>query len=121
MKESENLIFQIVYRFYERATSDIIIGHHFRHIPDFNTHLPRISAFWEIQLYGKTNRNLSEGFNLINIHKPLQIKKAQVRRWIIIFKEVLEEFDQKLEKKIKVQWIEKLNNFEKMFLESNLF
>ena len=69
-------ILNIVQRFYDKAKSDILIGYHFRNIADFETHIPRIASFWEIQLLGKTHRVIDQNFDVLKAHLPLGIKKA---------------------------------------------
>jgi hypothetical protein len=49
----------VVTAFYSEAKNDILIGYHFRNIPDFEEHIPRIITFWEIQLLGKSSFKIS--------------------------------------------------------------
>ncbi len=87
--KTEDFILSTVEKFYAVATVDFLIGYHFRHITDFETHIPRIAAFWDLQLIGSTARTLDAPFDVINKHMPLLIKPGEVGRWVTLFNEVL--------------------------------
>ena len=87
----EEFILNTVEKFYAKATTDFLIGYHFRHITDFETHIPRIASFWDIQLLGAPTRSLEAPFDVINKHIPLMIKPGEVGRWVVLFKEALLE------------------------------
>lgn len=110
----------IVAKFYEKATVDVLIGYHFRHIPDFAAHLPRIEAFWELQLLGKTDKELSLPLDVIRAHVPLKIHRGEVGRWIKLFEETLQEHQQKDVHHLTERWREKLNHFQQVFLQAPL-
>lgn len=114
-----SFIEQVVVTFYQKATTDFLIGYHFRHIHDFDTHIPRIVDFWEIHLlpglHVSERAKKAEPFQLINIHRPLIIKKGEVGRWIILFQQTLEETDQH---ELKEKWLSKLEFFRNVFLNS---
>jgi hemoglobin len=112
--KTEDLIIQVVQAFYEKAKSDVLIGYHFRIIPDFELHIPRIAAFWEIQLQGKTNRTLEAPFDILKVHLPLNIKRGELGRWLVLFKKTLEE--QPVPDELKTLWLERLDFFEERFL-----
>ena len=114
----EQWIFQVVDAFYEKAKTDVLIGYHFRIISDFDEHIPRIAAFWEIQLLGSTQRALSEPFDVMKVHIPLGIKRGELGRWLVLFRKTLDEqtlshpeFSQ-----LKELWLQRLNFFEGVFL-----
>lgn len=133
----EKYIEEVVYDFYEVATKDFLIGYHFRKIalqekkPDhpllppmeaFKDHLPRISIFWKNQLLGEKVPENSPPFNLINVHHELKIRKGELGRWLVLFKEVLK--NKATEKNLSQEiidlnnmWLEKLDFFEKVFLK----
>jgi len=110
------MIEKMVDKFYQTAIQDILIGYHFKKIPDFSTHLPRIYAFWRKILLNEP----SEMFNSIDLmraHLPLNIKKAEVRRWGMLFKEVLEQnLTQDLQ--LKKNWQNKIDEFVEIFLKN---
>lgn len=115
---SADFILETVEKFYAKATTDFLIGYHFRHITDFDTHIPRIATFWDIQLLGAPTRSLNEPFDVINKHMPLMIKPGEVGRWVVLFKEVLDQqkkthpdFEDLIEK-----WFLKLEFFREKFL-----
>lgn len=110
-------ILQVVQSFYDKARTDILIGYHFRIIKDFDTHIPRIASFWDIQLLGSTERELSEPFDVVNLHLPLGIKKGELGRWLVLFRKTLsEQYDRQPEmRKFEESWEEKLKFFEKVF------
>lgn len=109
---------EVVWAFYDKARIDILIGYHFRNIPDFNEHIPRIVAFWEIQLLGSTDRELKAPFDIINVHLPLGIKSGEVGRWLVLFRKTLDEKAAKYPemKEFKEFWEVRLKFFEGVFL-----
>lgn len=116
--KSEEFILETVEKFYAKATADFLIGYHFRHIDNFETHIPRIAAFWEIQLLGHTQRVLDAPFDIINKHVPLLIKPGEVGRWSILFKETLsdQKYHHPEELELIDKWYEKLDWFREKFL-----
>ncbi|TNE99313.1 MAG: hypothetical protein EP326_08385 [Deltaproteobacteria bacterium] len=125
------IIEEIVTEFYKKATSDFMIGYHFRKIATekgenplappieaFADHIPRITTFWEIQLTGKTEQVYSP-FDLITLHKQLSIRKGEVGRWVLLFKETLNDY-KKSNEELVMKWETKISEFEKRFLESSI-
>lgn len=119
-----DLITKIVEDFYRLATVDVMIGYHFRKIREkdgehplkppleaFSKHLPRITNFWEVQLLGEKIKGKS--FDLISLHRELGILPGELGRWLLLFRQVLENYDQKNE--LIILWKEKLDHFEKIF------
>ncbi|MBA2405688.1 MAG: preprotein translocase subunit TatC [Bdellovibrionales bacterium] len=90
MTESE-WIFQVVTSFYNKAKNDVLIGYHFRIITDFDSHIPRIASFWDLQLQGATERTITEPFDVMKVHIPLKIKRGELGRWLVLFKKTLDE------------------------------
>lgn len=107
-------IFQIVNSFYGLAKNDILIGYHFRIIKDFDEHIPRIAAFWELQLLHSTPRKFGAPFDVIRIHELMNIKRGELGRWLVLFKKVLNETEDFPE--LKAEWFKKLDSFEDKFL-----
>lgn len=116
----EILIAQVVEAFYKKATLDVLIGYHFRDIKDFNSHLPRINSFWEIQLLGKPSSSIDPPLDIIRSHLPLKIKPGEVGRWIKLFKETLAENKDSDQYTLFATWDKKLNQFEQIFLQNPL-
>jgi truncated hemoglobin YjbI len=114
----EQWIFQVVDAFYQRAKTDVLIGYHFRNIQDFESHIPRIAAFWEIQLLGATKRELTESFDVMKAHIPLNIKRGELGRWLVLFRQSLELQVHKDASffELKEKWLERLSFFEGVFL-----
>jgi len=86
-----------------------MIGYHFRVIEDFDSHIPRIIGFWERQLLNQTDYKSTIPFDLINVHRPLGIKLGELNRWVILFKETLNE--NKIESTDQDFWLEKVSIF----------
>lgn len=84
-------IFNVVNSFYDKAKVDILIGYHFRVVEDFETHIPRIATFWELQLLGKASRPLSEPFDVMRIHSVMGIHRGELGRWLLLFRKTLDE------------------------------
>lgn len=117
---TEEYIALVVKNFYAKATVDILIGYHFRHIQDFDSHFPRINAFWEIQLLGKTSIALETPLDAIRAHIPLKIHRGEVGRWMKLFKQTLEENRIQDSNSLNDLWEKKLTHFEQIFLQSPL-
>lgn len=117
MNENE-WIFHVVHSFYEKAKNDVLIGYHFRIIDDFETHIPRIASFWDLQLLGKTQRTISEPFDVMKVHIPLGIKRGELGRWLVLFKKTLDEETEKHPefREFKELWLIRLTFFEGVFL-----
>ncbi len=111
-------ILKVVTRFYDKAKTDILIGYHFRIVQDFETHIPRIAAFWEMQLLGSTERDFGEPFDVMKVHTPMGIKRGEVGRWLVLFKKTLDEEVQKRPEfsSMKEKWLKRLDFFEGVFL-----
>lgn len=111
-------ILQVVDSFYQKAKIDILIGYHFRNIPDFETHIPRIAAFWQIQLLGTTDIAIDHPFDMVGLHSQLGIKRGEIGRWLKLFRESMDhslslhpEFAE-----LRLTWHERLIFFEGVFL-----
>ena len=126
----ENIVEEVVRDFYEKAINDFMIGHHFRKIAEFklkdplhspieafSSHIPRIVEFWKTQLLAHKSK---EKFNLILAHQYLCIRKGELGRWVVLFKETLNEKKEKYpdSQDFLNLWEEKINHFQKKFLES---
>ena len=111
-------IFLVVEAFYQKAKNDILIGYHFRIIENFETHIPRIAAFWDMQLLGSPLKPQTEPFDLMKVHIPLQIKRGELGRWLVLFRKTLEEQTLKHPEhsEFKELWLIRLNFFEGVFL-----
>jgi len=121
----------IVTAFYKKAVTDFLIGYQFRKIATqegadplsppieaFEDHLPRIVTFWSMQLFQEKKPESSPPFDLINIHQKLSMRKGELGRWLILFKETLKENSNKEHEIIHKAWLEKLNHFEHIFNKS---
>ena len=125
-----NFIKQVTNSFYEVAKKDIIIGYHFRHIENFDNHLPKIYQFWVQQLLTLSKKERDKLItkkyvtNIFKKHSYLKIKKGEVGRWVLLFQQSIENNYQlnsnnsELES-LKDLWIKKTEYFHKKFLESS--
>lgn len=131
MEKKRLLIDHIIEQFYGIITTDFLLGYHFRKIqefelgPDghpllppleaFSSHLPKIQEFWYRQLLGQTfNRDFQ--FDLINTHQYLKLKRGEIDRFHLLFKEVLQQNKENLlELKLLDLWEEKLEHFVQKF------
>ena len=116
MRDSE-WILAVVDSFYQKAKKDVLIGYHFRVIKDFDEHIPRIASFWDLQLLGKTERTLSQPFDVANLHLALKIKKGEVGRWLVLFRKTLEDMTLSHPEmnELAKEWRNKLTFFEALF------
>lgn len=112
MKIYPEIIKSIVHDFYEKAVQDEFIGYKFRVIENFETHLPKIVAFWEFQINGTKSELLYE-MKLLYVHMLLEIKIGELGRWLVLFKQSMDKFISNEEQ--KRIWYEKLHFFEDVF------
>lgn len=137
----EKIIESVVFAFYKKATTDFLIGYHFRKIASenestqnhplkppieaFKDHIPRINHFWKNQLLGTPLPSGESPFDLIGVHKALSVRKGEIGRWVQIFEETLNEVleaNTEESKKLKLDWLKKLHHFKEKFLSNpNLF
>ena len=108
-----DLILKIIQSFYDTVKKDVMIGYHFRFIEDFESHIPRIADFWNLQLNGEVQNKANLPFKLIEIHKDRGIKKAEMGRWIYLFEQNLESFVKvgELGPKQQEVFLSKINHF----------
>jgi truncated hemoglobin YjbI len=111
-------IFLVVDSFYQVAKSDVLIGYHFRNIADFDEHIPRIATFWELQLLGSSSRPLERPFDVMNLHLQLGIKRGELGRWLLLFRQALQAASQQHPQfsTLQERWLERLVFFEGVFL-----
>lgn len=109
----EKYIEDITTDFYELAIKDILIGYHFRHIDDFDTHIPRIAQFWNLQINGKISNRSLLPFRLLEVHQPLKLNRGEIFRWKKLFESVLDKYcrENKINTAQKGLWISKINLF----------
>ncbi|WP_412462522.1 hypothetical protein [Halobacteriovorax sp. RT-2-6] len=116
------LIEKVTRSFYEKAINDVFIGYHFRKITansaplssidDFQEHLVNINAFWQAQLLGiKFPRPAA---HLLEAHEYLNIHMGELGRWVMLFKETLNEYRQQSPEFIN-SWEVKIDAFQTGF------
>lgn len=117
------LFLDITTSFYEVATIDIMIGYHFRHIEDFDTHLPRIASFWQIQMTGSIDNKEQLPFNLLQAHVPLKIRSGEIDRWGILFEQTLRQYQQNklIDEDLILDWMKKVAFFKERLKQMILF
>ncbi len=116
MKQND-WILNVVQSFYDKAKDDILIGYHFRVVHDFETHIPRITSFWEMQLLGKSSQQVEAPFDVVKIHSVMGIKRGELGRWLVLFRKTLDD-QVSLHPEmndLKKSWEEKLVLFEGIF------
>ena len=125
--KNDQIISKIVLEFYKLATTDLIIGYQFRKIQTstdvnpltppieaFKDHLPRIEKFWRMILLGE--KLLDEApFDLIELHRKLNINSGELDRWVLIFKKVLTLHSNEKDAQLNKEWDEKIDDFQKRF------
>ena len=120
---SANIIDQVINDFYELAKKDILIGYHFRHIKDFDSHIPKIQRFWYLILQELTPNQrkdvIKKGIpkNVIHSHEYLKIKKGEVGRWVLLFNQILKKYEKSAPELI-LRWRDEIRKFEKIFLNA---
>jgi hypothetical protein len=135
MTATTSLIPTVVTSFYAKATTDFLIGYHFRKIAEieginplappieaFAAHIPRIVSFWELQLIGKTSTPLTRPLQLFPVHKALNLRRGELGRWVLLFTQTLDEQAPNFpdQGSLIKKWREKIQSFEQDFLKSPL-
>ena len=92
-----------------KAKSDIIIGYHFRHIENFDEHIPKIIRFWCLQLLDLPQEKIKEfqkeGIpNQIIKNTCISRSKGEVGRWILLFQETIDQHPSNELSKIGQAW-----------------
>lgn len=103
------IILDVIQRFYDKARADVWIGFHFRVIEDFDSHIPRIADFWQLQLTGKMEHPTSLPFRLLDVHKEMKLTSGHINRWVVLFHETLLETN--LSEEIMSEWKKKVELF----------
>ena len=121
MDKDIDYISSVVRAFYEKAKSDIIIGYHFRHIENFDEHIPKIIRFWCLQLLDLPKEKIKEfqkegtPNQIIKKHMYLKIKKGEVGRWVLLFQETI---DQHPSNELSKNWSSLVLKWKKNFLNA---
>jgi len=81
----------VFYRQY--VLNDAIIGFFFTDIAriDLETHLPKISAFWQLQLLGKLGYAGQTFAAHKHLHDQAQLTEDHFHRWLYLFEKTLDE------------------------------
>ena len=122
--EEMEFINSVVESFYDDAKTDIIIGYHFRHIKNFNTHIPKIQRFWYLILLDLSPQQKKEiqskgtPKNVILSHQYLKIKPGEVGRWVTLFNAVLDRNTTVKHLGLTKNWKSEIDKFQKIFLKS---
>jgi hemoglobin len=89
----------LVDKFYEKVNSDDLLGPVFSHV-DWSGHLPVMYDFWSSLILGdQTYRG-----NPLQKHVPLPIKNQHFDRWLLLFKETVDEhFDGQKAEEVKMR------------------
>ena len=92
--ENREDIERLLTAFYTKVFSDDLISYFFIEVVplDLKTHIPVISDFWEAILFNKhTYRK-----NVMEVHQHISslssIKKEHLDRWLLLFRQTLDEF-----------------------------
>jgi hemoglobin len=79
--------------FYKKALADPVIGFFFTDIAklDLETHIPKITKFWDMQIFGGRDYH----GNPFQTHKAINelsyIKKEHFQHWVILFHTTVDE------------------------------
>ncbi len=128
MNSEKDYILQVVRAFYKVAINDVFIGYHFRKISSepnshqkiesslggFEDHIPKVVDFWASQLIAGHVREFDRP-NVLKVHEYLKIRKGELGRWIILFKETLSKFNKPDQVEFNQNWLLKVALFEAAF------
>ena len=121
-----NLIDLLVTAFYKKAVTDPFLKYQFQKIHDFDDHFDRILLFWKLHLLRPNEDEMEKirvqkiGSNLIALHRELNIKSGELGRWLLLFRQTIEDYAEKNslneeEIVMLVNWQQKLDHFETHF------
>lgn len=121
-----DLISIVIETFYKKVIDDVLIGYHFARFRDpevLSHHLERLAGFWEMQLTGTLSVPIEgKPFHLLWTHLQLSLKRGELGRWIVLFHETLDQFENELDKEelvqlkaISVEWKKRITFFEERF------
>jgi truncated hemoglobin YjbI len=112
-----SVIASIVKDFYSKAREDILLAYQFKKIADFDAHIPRIIQFWEWQILGHSPSFKGPPFQILDAHEPLKIKGGEIGRWMVLFRQTLDQHHNDLGNDQRELFEQKLRHFEKVFRE----
>ena len=118
IKKDELIIDNVVDAFYQKAKSDFMIGYHFRVIENFDSHIPKIQAFWKTRLLGYSFPQNLARIQFNQAHAALPIKRAEIGRWKTLFYQTMDESMDR-SSKLYQNWKNEVETFGKV-LESSL-
>jgi len=134
----KHILEKVVVDFYTKATTDILIGYHFRKIQkgeskdplypslhQFSSHIPRIIKFWGQQLGRelppsvKGHNVKNDQFDILKVHRNLFIRKGELNRWLLLFRQTLSEVKELYPDELEFieKWQQKIDHFEIIFNE----
>ncbi|HEY8563809.1 MAG TPA: group III truncated hemoglobin [Pyrinomonadaceae bacterium] len=95
--ETRTDIEELMAEFYRKALADDLIGYIFTDVAgiDLERHLPVISDFWEMMLFGTVNFPAKYGRSPMQVHHALServdFKAEHFGRWVKLFGETVDE------------------------------
>ena len=70
--------------FYSAARPDPVIGHFFTHL-DWDTHIPKITSFWNMVLFGDKAFQGDPMGTHVRLDKEHRMDPAHFERWLLLF------------------------------------
>lgn len=77
-------IARLIDAFYSAARPDPVIGHFFTHL-DWDTHIPKITSFWNMVLFGDTAFQGDPMGTHVQLDKEHRMDPAHFERWLLLF------------------------------------
>lgn len=74
----------LIETFYAAVRPDSVIGHFFLHL-DWETHIPRISSFWEMVLFGDRSYAGDPMTAHIKLSERIPMEPVHFERWLALF------------------------------------
>lgn len=92
IRNREDLVLLLT-SFYEKVFRDELIGHFFTDVMhvDLDTHIPRITDFWETVLLGGRNYKDNAIAPHMKINKLSPMEEQHFKRWLSLFHETIDE------------------------------
>ncbi len=82
-------VHELVTRFYERATTDPLIGPFFAHL-DLQAHLPKITSFWCMVLVGDPTYQGSPMAAHLALDRRLPMGPEHFERWLALWENTVD-------------------------------
>ena len=80
----------LIERFYGKARPDPVIGHFFTGL-DWDHHIPLITSFWEMVLFGTKGYTGDPMTAHVKLHRHMPMQPTDFQQWVRLFTSTVDE------------------------------